>query len=161
MRHIDDDAVSPIIATILMVAVTVVLATTVFVLIDQFSASAPPAPNVIFQVVDHTDRLEVAGASAVADWIRLDARVETQSGAGSIHMGTDAAGGHQNEPAAATGGDILAAPVQVSTQADKIAAGDYLEFCADAPAQHVVVLIVDVASNFKLGPYTFGTIDAC
>lgn len=57
----DDRAVSPVIATILMVAIVVVLATTISVYFYDISNTIEPAPNAAFeqQLLDDGETLEV------------------------------------------------------------------------------------------------------
>lgn len=67
-RALDDEAVSPVIGVILMVAITVVLAAVVFVLVGGFSEKAEKAPHITFKVDENARTLTVVRADPGADW---------------------------------------------------------------------------------------------
>src|SRR5688500_3796114 len=73
-----DDAVSPVIAVILMVAITVVLAATVFVLVSDIGGNTgSAAPQISWNPDEGNDRLSVNTASQNADWFRLTFEVDS------------------------------------------------------------------------------------
>jgi flagellin-like protein len=61
--HKDQDAVSPVIAVILMVAITVVLAATVFVLVSDIGNQNKPAPQISWAKDSSAATLTVTSAS--------------------------------------------------------------------------------------------------
>jgi flagellin-like protein len=62
----NDEAVSPVIGVILMVAITVVLAAVVFVLVSNLSKTSNSAPQVSFSADDTARTLTVVSAPAPA-----------------------------------------------------------------------------------------------
>ena len=176
-----DEAVSPVIGVILMVAITVVLAAVVFVLVSNLSKGGQQsAPNLAINVDDTQDRLTVISAGAGADWSRISVQASscTQTTTTSIiNMGTAAP--YQNTAAVSGGGDLTAAGtatacgaparVNVATSTAVIAAGNYLAFCVDqavhsgaqTSATNVVILLTDTVANSAIGTYTFTSIAPC
>jgi flagellin-like protein len=61
-----DDAVSPVIGVILMVAITVVLAAVVFVLVSNLSKTSNNAPQISFSADDTNRKLTVVSGPAPA-----------------------------------------------------------------------------------------------
>ncbi len=73
MKRTSEDAVSPVIGTILMVAIVVTLAAVVFVLAQHFAnRQSKEAPNVHFQTDNgaSTAKILTAPASDQLDWYR-------------------------------------------------------------------------------------------
>lgn len=64
----NDEAVSPVIGVILMVAITVVLAAVVFVLVSNLGDSSEDAPDISFSKDSSDHTLTVVKADAGADW---------------------------------------------------------------------------------------------
>jgi archaeal type IV pilus assembly protein PilA len=185
----NDEAVSPVIGVILMVAITVVLAAVVFVLVSNLGkGSGQTAPNLQFTKDDTTDRLTITTAESGANWNRISVRVTSctstaTAAATIIYMGTDSAP-RQNQNAvngstqandlnqgAAGGGSATACgagiSLPVATATAAINAGDFLDFCADnseattIPPTNVVVQVTDTVANSVLGEYTFANIAGC
>lgn len=158
---------SPVIAVILMVAITVVLAATVFVMSSEIgSQSSDTAPTIGFKIDESADRLVATTAGPEADWARLGARIQSQGTTGppipTIYIGTDPAGGYQNEGALATGLALSGSTTPfISTTTDPIGAGEYLEFCSSAAETFVKVLIIDLPASFTVGAYQFVDINTC
>lgn len=179
----NEEAVSPVIGVILMVAITVVLAAVVFVLVSNLGkGSGQTAPNLQFTKDDTQDRLTITTAESGANWNRISLRVTscTQTDAAAvadgavIRMGGAADPPHQNENAVAAGEELneaatgtscgagLAKPVSTTTAA--ISAGDFLDFCATPAASlptSVVVQVTDTVANSVLGEFTFANIVPC
>lgn len=116
-----DDAVSPVIAVILMVAITVVLAATVFVLVQDLSGKQSVAPSVNFQVNDSLDRIEVVSASTTADWNRLE--ISTNQSTVNFTRNADVA--------AATGTAVRPNNtwIDITSTVLSMNAGDFLDLC--------------------------------
>lgn len=93
----DEDAVSPIVGTILLVAITIVMAGTAFLLVQEQSESVEGTPRVAFQS-DHRGSggtLTVAAVNGVvgtADWAQVQV-VDSSTAACTLPTGTLAAGG--------------------------------------------------------------------
>lgn len=158
-----DEAVSPVISTILMVAITVVLAATAFVLVADVGGQTGKAPPAIgLRADDNLDRLVVTSAAQGADWARLAIVQTSFGGTGTIHVGSSLADGYQNEPAG-TGGGNPATPggVPISPDPEPITAGEYLEFCRSAGGNDgaLTVSVKDVSANALLGSFTFLSVD--
>lgn len=185
-----DTAVSPVIGVILMVAITVVLAATVFVLVSDLGDTGDAPPALAFYKDETRDRLEVASADKGADWDRLAVKVvqckQSEIGVGGVTtgarivMGTVSAN-HVNvaataastsylNTAASTGGDVTcgaAILVEVTDAAAPMIAGDFIEFCnesntaAGAEASFVDVQVIDTSSNSKVWEGRFPVIRKC
>jgi flagellin-like protein len=175
-----DEAVSPVIAVILMVAITVVLAATVFVLVSDIGGNtANSAPSISWTADEGNDRLTVSTAAQNADWNRLTVQLDscTSTGSAIAFVGQDTATPdiYINEAAdddATTGDhDLNSAPsattcsplsVEITGVATKISAGDYIEFCvAPGTMANAKVTIKDTTANAVVHTYTFTTIDPC
>jgi flagellin-like protein len=183
----NEEAVSPVIGVILMVAITVVLAAVVFVLVSNLGKSSNSAPTFALSRDDATDRLSVTSADSDADWNRLaikgpaqqDAAVGPPVVAGvHLHFGlnaaaTDASGdcGTDAAPASPMPADcVLSSNTEITGAADLMSAGEYLEFCNDSDgaaagtntaATGVTFTIVDTTANQVIGTFTFNDIAGC
>lgn len=166
-----DEAVSPVIAVILMVAITVVLAATVFVLVSDIgSNTSKAAPAVTFRIDEGLDQLIVDTAPPGADWNRMGLALKARAPAAAIiSVGDDALGGNgattfQNEAALNGGaGNNLpaqgATPLELTGANTVIRAGDYMEFCSDtASTVDVIVIVSDTTANSVINEYSFRSI---
>jgi len=154
MRHRlrqDDQAVSPVIGVILMVAITVVLAAVVFVLVSELASEKREAPAAIgFSKDEANDRIDVARAEADLDWSQLE-----------IRSAALVAGLVYDRNAAAGLGDTAVTSVPTALSAKSLDGGDYLEFCATLPASDVEILLLHPASNAVVYRATFTSVAAC
>jgi len=183
----NDEAVSPVIGVILMVAITVVLAAVVFVLVSNLSkGGSQSAPTLAISTDDTADRLIITSAASGADWSRLTVKaVSCSATAGSpiIYIGAGAAGAapHQNVAAGTVAsGNVIAVDgaaasatacgtgtaVQVSSSPAVIAAGDFVDVCTNVAAatgtvSNVIIEIDDTVANSQVGQYTFTTVATC
>lgn len=82
----DDKAVSPVIAVILMVAITVVLAATVFVLVSDIG---PDAPELTFQPDYQNGTLEVVTNPGFHKWAQLDIQGCEYVPTGQVYVGDE------------------------------------------------------------------------
>jgi flagellin-like protein len=168
-----DEAVSPVIAVILMVAITVVLAATVFVLVQGIgSQTASSAPSINFATDDNLDRLRVNTAATPADWNRLEVRVVSGNSApmtalfvGSTTECTNTTNYDcHNLAALSTGRNIFGNAADITDSADAVRAEDFLAFCKQGgttPSGQVVIAIIDTVANQKVGDYTFSSLNTC
>ena len=151
-----DEAVSAVISTILMVAITVVLAATAFILVADIGNNNTKPPVAIgMRSDDTTDRIMVISSSQGADWANLAVRVVSNSGGGTIFLGSSAAGGYFNEAATLSGVDI-ASQTAVSTVPAPVSGADYMEFCrSGGTASPITVAVVDTRSGSLISEYSF------
>src|ERR1051326_867001 len=138
----NDEAVSPVIGVILMVAITVVLAAVVFVLVTKLSNNnSSSAPTMSISVDDVNDRLVVTSASTGADWSRISVKLSscTQGVASSV-INLGVATPYQGDDATTAGADLNTAAssgtacgagltVAVTSASAIITANDFLDFC--------------------------------
>ena len=151
-----EEAVSAVIGVILMVAITVAIAATVYVYVSGMIGSpAAQAPNILFQISETTDKLIVQSVDGGVTWdefgIRCDVicvwfAIDTLSTAATPGINTSITGAV----------DI--------TDTNGIDASDYIHFGAwdgasPAPTiEDVTVTIVHVETNTVVGEYLFSTI---
>ncbi|MBI2077824.1 MAG: type IV pilin N-terminal domain-containing protein [Euryarchaeota archaeon] len=77
-----EDAVSPVIAVILMVAITVVLAATVFALVSDLGGKGQKnAPHIAFAQDETKDMLSVTASGVGANWNRVSIKAPFDGGA--------------------------------------------------------------------------------
>lgn len=157
----DPEALTAVVATILMVAITIAIAGTVFVIVQIISKEqAESAPTFGLRLDETTDRLWVTSASPEANWDRILVHVTNNPGAATaVYLG--AADPYMSEPAATSGADILAARSIVSSESNSISPDDYLEFCADIDTAGMAVSVFDEPANARLGTWNFESVAAC
>lgn len=147
-RKMDTQAVSPIIAVILMVAITVVLAATVFVLVSDIGGqSTNTAPQVAWSPDEIQDRLSVNTATQNADWARLNL---TSNGLNVRYA--------LNNEATSTSQKL---PYMATANPARIQAGDYLSFCANVAQSNVEIIVRDSTANAVILRHTFTSLAAC
>jgi archaeal type IV pilus assembly protein PilA len=146
----DDEAVSPVIGVILMVAITVVLAAVVFVLVNNLGEGAESAPVISFTKSESADSLSIVTASGGADWGRLSI---TLNAAGKVH---DEEIAQSTDGTAATANTAMDIPGHTGA----VLAGQSLYFCLTA-AGPLTVTIVDVNANQIVTTQSFNSVDAC
>lgn len=149
-----EEAVSPVIAVILMVAITVVLAATVFVLVSDIgSRGGDTAPAFELTQDEVSDKLTVASSVQSANWNRLEIRSDKVS----IVMNEDGVNADNQTLSSAT------TWTRIDTASDPMNAGDYLKFCGSGGAKTDVTFeIRDLEANqiVKSG-VRFSEIAAC
>ena len=135
-----DEAVSPVIGVILMVAITVVLAAVVFVLVSNLSKNSnTAAPNITFNQNNSGHTLTIVSADAAASWNNVK---------GSITPGTC------NYKLNSQTTTSAAAPMTSSTGTLSIAAGDVITVSGTAGTSCVLSLTYTTV-NQLLGTWTF------
>ncbi|HLF16183.1 MAG TPA: type IV pilin [Candidatus Thermoplasmatota archaeon] len=151
-----EEAVSPVIGVILMVAITVVLAAVVLVLVNNLSKnSSDTAPNISASEDEVVDQVQVNSADPDADWNRLAIHT-TQTTVVRFALN-----GNANTGSGAVSTDSNAA-TPVTTTSNPIGAGEYLDFCgASAILTPTTITVIDTAVNQKIGDYTFSSIALC
>ena len=139
----DEAGVSPVIATILMIAVTVVLAIAVYTIVqrlDKESARLPPQ----FQMRpdEPEDKLEVISSSEEANWQRIEIR-SNQPFRYSL----------RGDPGVDLPADTWNA---LSASSLKMGGGDDLELCAQSGTiTNVIFELRDSAEKQMMGTWTF------
>ena len=161
-----EEAVSAVIGVILMVAITVAIAATVYYYVTvMMPAGETSTPTFQLTKDDTQDRLEVAQADAEADWDRLYIYAQN----GTDDLPADDILFDLNSDASVAGGDtgvgdtagtkthvtdaVNAAGAGVQ---DLMSAGEYIEFCVDGnDYTEITITIIDGVSNQVIGSYTF------
>jgi hypothetical protein len=146
-----EDAVAPVVAVVLLVAITIVLAAVVFVLAAKVSdRDASNSPPMAFQRDETADRVTLVRGAPDKDWgqyqIRADRLVP-----GLVFDRNDAAGL----------GDTALTPAAIDLPGGAVTAGDYYEFCATAPATNVKVIFIDKQKDQVVATWVFKEIAAC
>lgn len=131
----NDEAVSPVIGVILMVAITVVLAAVVFVLVSNLGKSSDKAPDVAFLADENDNSITVTKADTGLTWDDFTIKVgSSDNPAGTAVDDTDS---------------LCSSPAG----ADNFTAGTGL---GDCPA-NLKITIVHTASNSVVYTKTFTT----
>lgn len=158
----DEDAVSPVIAVILMVAITVVLAATVFVLVSDLG-SQKTAPAVNLEKDESNDRLVVKSAADNADWNRIGIIANrTGNSATDSVAGARFALNAQSTAAGAESNDVGTSATAVSPDPNAMSVAEYIDFCGDGSAAiELQITVVDTEANSELGSHVFRDLALC
>lgn len=157
-RHAEA-AVSPVISTILMVAITVVLAATAFVLVADVGGNVTePAPNIGASRDDVADQIQIITADPGANWDRIALQVKPRGGSSPLLLGNGAV---VNDPAG-LGGLPISGRVDIVQGSLPMFGGDFLQFCRNGPVDGpAVIQVVDAVVNQLMGDYEFAGFEAC
>lgn len=147
---VSDDAASPVIATILMVAIVVVLAGAVMLLINvtRDEENAPEAFGVAKD--EGQDTLKVARSNPSYDWSNYEIRSKEA-----------VSGLHYSQDVIADASDPLVSNTYQPLAGGPILAGDYISLCAEAPLSEVTIQIRDENSNGIVYETLFRSIGLC
>ena len=172
-----DEAVSPVIGVILMVAITVVLAAVVFVLVSNLGKTSSSTPTFSLSRDEANDRLSVTSADSDADWNRVAVRTGTITSAGSVvtHLcfeadtdpSTDCDSSDVDAYTSMGDGvfvDDTNANFELTATAHLMSAGSFMGICAvggAVDATGVTLTLVDTTANSVIGSFTFSTIAQC
>lgn len=145
-----DEAVSPVIGVILMVAITVVLAAVVFVLVSDLGDTGDSAPELGFTRDEQDDELTVSKADPGLNWTEFEIRA-------SEAVEYTVNGANTNGLTANTAETVASVDVQ---------GGDVFAFCGGVTGTgvaktDVTIVIRHKESNSQIGSYEFTTIAAC
>ncbi|HUR62113.1 MAG TPA: type IV pilin N-terminal domain-containing protein [Candidatus Thermoplasmatota archaeon] len=143
------EAVSPVIATVVMVGITVVLTATVMLFVGGLSKPPAESPLFVPSREETSDRLVVVRADPSLPLARL--RIE-MSVAG--HFG-------YNSLASSSSTALPANTLVPLGAVGNVAGGDNLYFCADTAASNVKVLVQDPITNRIVATDTFAYMVAC
>jgi flagellin-like protein len=148
----DTEAVSPVVGVILMVAITVVLAATVFVVVGQMGKKTAQAPSIQFLIDSRTGKISIVRADAGVDISNLQVQMSV---AGRFNY---------NAQATSTAGTALTpntyAPLSAST-GTTMTGGDYISFCANTAGSGITVSVRYTPANQMLYTNSFTTLAAC
>jgi flagellin-like protein len=163
-----DEAVSPVIAVILMVAITVVLAATVFVLVSDIGSNTQQqGPQMGWTTDESADTFSVSQAPNQVLWKDFEvkmspstATVEYVLDAGPAGVATNVAASYS---AIDNDGDETATD---SAFDEQVKGGDTLSFCGGAGGAgteetDVTITIRHAPSNSVAKEFKFSTIAAC
>lgn len=172
----DGQGVSAVVATILLVAVAIVLATGAYIAAQELKGQQPKsAPKINFAKDDAVDRIYVTSAQSGADWSRIAVRLTgcTQA-TGSAILRLGAAVPYHNDAPSAGGAALNAAgsgatcgaglTVNVASTSAIVHAQDFLALCgspAGAGLTSVELTVVDVQANLVLWNVAFLTVADC
>lgn len=149
-----DEAVSPVIGVILMVAITVVLAAVVFVLVSNLSKTSGKAPDVSWTTDETKDRISLIKADTGLNWDDFSIK-------GTIPAGTTAINWALNADATTGGADLGSTYDPIDT--DSFEAGDFMDFCSTTtPSTGITTIqIIHVESNTVVYETQFNGVIAC
>lgn len=145
-----------------MVAITVVLAATAFVLVaDVGGESTKPVLQIGLEADDVNDRLEVKQAGPNANWKRVTLLIAKDDGVGSIFVGNSV--GVIDQPADLSGLELVGDRVDITDDSIAMTGGQVLFFCRDGGGEGLFeVQIFDEETNGIAGAtYTFGELAGC
>lgn len=154
MRRQRNDAVSPILASVSLVAAAVALAATVFLVVRGMQDDSGHVAPIGFAQDEQEDRATVPIAQPAADWQHISL---TSSITARFDLN-----------AAATSSSRLLVPgvaVPVAASHQSVAGADYLDFCTDGPVPlpAVITLTYDdkAGTNQILRHFEFQSLDPC
>ena len=141
-----DDGVSPVLGVILLVAVTVILSTTIGVFVFDLhnSLSSPPPDAEYSPEIDSTDQtITLQGVTGEVDTSRLHIRVDGDGKSAELY------------PDGTVTGDLAVTSVSGAlVSSDEWGAGDRTKFTLGEGVDDVRVTVVDEESSQAIGRYT-------
>jgi flagellin-like protein len=140
-----NEAVSPILGTLLMVAITIVLAGVIFVVVQGLGHSTDAPAQLTLVVKDAQDRAVVQATAGGPRWDEIDIRMS-------------APGGWAVNSAAATG---FAAGVWVQAGGDHIYPSHYLDVCLDMPGGDLILEVRHTDPTLGVTTLTFTNVGSC
>lgn len=135
----NDEAVSPVIGVILMVAITVVLAAVVFVLVSNLGGDSNTAPAISWNKQETSNTLSVVTASSNADWSNLQYSCTLDGVDANCDVYLNGDNTDTNAYTAAMG------DVSIVDDGTTIRAGD--DLCFDSAAGQLEITITDPSAN--------------
>ena len=155
----EERAVSAVIGVILMVAITVAIAATVYVYVSGMIGGTPTtAPNIQFNIDESHDRLIVSHTETGAAWedlsIRADAAVTVY-----INGEETAAGGEGTALTADSLTDIVDGMMAGGDASAAVEGSDFIDIeGTSGDLEDVTITIVHKDTGTVLGTYTFASI---
>jgi flagellin-like protein len=146
----NDEAVSPVIGVILMVAITVVLAAVVFVLVSNLGKGTESAPNLGATSDDTNNKIQINTAPNGLTWDKFNLKADKP-----LKFSL-------NAPATASSTALAAnTATAAGASSNTVSGGDYFAFCGNPAATAVTVTIIHIASNTQVYTHTFPSIPVC
>lgn len=140
-----DDGVSPILATLLMVAITVVTAGVLFVLAQGLGSSTDAPAQLTMVVRDAQDRAVVQTTAGDPKWDQIDVRMSNP-------------GGWRINGLATTG---TVAGVWVQASGGHIYPGNYIDVCLDTPGGELILEVRHTDPTLGVTTLTFTNVGSC
>ena len=140
-----DDAVSPVLATILMVAITIVTAGVLFVLVQGLGGGTNAPAQLTLVVKDAQDRAVVQALAGSPRWDEIDMRMNF---AGGWELnGVASTGKPTGEWVQASGGHIYP--------------GNYIDVCLDTPGGDLILEVRHTDPTLGVTTLTFTNVGGC
>jgi len=155
-----DEAVSAVIGVILMVAITVAIAATVYVYVSGMIGVQQKVPTVQMLADEDDDRLSVINTDADVYWDNLAIRV---TGACTIKINGEVVAGGANQTALLADQYYLITDSSIDGLAHELVRGsDFIdvESTAGALISDVTVILIHDDTDTTLGTYTYSSIAA-
>lgn len=151
-----DEAVSPVIGVILMVAITVVLAAVVFVLVSNLSKSGSKAPDVAFSTDETRDRVAIVTAATELIWADFQVKYTT-AGTGDLTYAFN----QESDNLGSTASSLSEDYAVVGT--GSFDAGDFLDLCMQGGnnVSPTTIQFRHIDSNTVVYETTLNSIDEC
>ena len=147
-----DEAVSPVIGVILMVAITVVLAAVVFVLVSNLSKGGQKAPDVSFSTDETRDRITLVTAASGLNWDDFKIKATVPTGETVNYV--------LNVDGSTADTDLSSVYSQLASAA--FTAGDFLDFCGTTTVDGTTTIqLLHTESNTVVYETQFNGIVAC
>jgi flagellin-like protein len=150
----NDEAVSPVIGVILMVAITVVLAAVVFVLVSNLSKGNDAAPTMGITADDSANKFTINTAPNGLNYGQFNLKSDKD-----VRFLKNAI------PASATGTALAAGVAKVvdaTATPATITGGDFFGLCGTGGAQtSVTIQLIHVATSRQVYSHTFPSIATC
>ena len=148
----DEHAVSAVIGVILMVAITVAIAATVYYYVTtMMPKTGGSAPSFQLSKDETEDKLVVVQAGEGADWARIGIFTDFTNSTITIKYALNNDSVVNSDVSKEPGN-----PSMIATTQTLMNAGDYLAFRATSDtAQNVKITLKDTVSNQIIGSYTF------
>ena len=158
----EEEGVSAVIGVILMVAITVAIAATVYVYVSGMIGSTPDTtPEITFVKDENLDRLTIAKSDSVTQWEDIAIR---STGLVTLLINGEVVVGTANDLAANVQYPIdAAADMGVGAITDTIDAGDFIDFegtNGNALSSLTTISIIHVETNSVISTFDFATIAA-
>jgi flagellin-like protein len=147
----DEEGISPVLGTLLAVAITVLLGGTVFVVATQFNGPKDNAPSMQFLIDNRSGQIQILRAEKGIDVSTLQVQLSVPGHMGYNNAATLAA----TTIGPSTWVSLLPAP------GTSVTGGDAINFCADAGGGGITVTLRNTPVNQILYQNSFTTLATC
>jgi hypothetical protein len=145
-----DQAVSPVLGAILMVSITVTLAAVVFVVVKGIGTPPPESAHLGFTYDEVGDRMTLVDGGGKVDLASLRMQMSVPG-----HYGLGQTASIASPVLGPAGAQLSAIP------GTSLQAADAVAFCANAPATHVTVLVIDRLTETVIAQHVFDSVASC